>query len=66
MARRTRCVHGVRCHFVGAEPSSATEAPISASSVVLLYVKHPIKASGHDEALSRTLLSGGLGAALVF
>ena len=48
----------------GAEPSSATGAPIS---LVLLYVKHPIGSSAHDEALSGTLLvSSGLGAVLAF
>ena len=49
------------------EPSSATGAPISASSMVLLYVKHPVGASAHDEALSGTLLvSGGLVVVLAF
>jgi len=52
----------------GAKPtSSATRAPISTSSVALLYVKHPLGAGAHNEALSRTLLvCGGLGAVLVF
>ena len=49
----------------GAEPSLTTGGPISVSSVVLLYVKHPVRASAHDEALSGTLLvSGGLGVVL--
>ena len=51
----------------GAEPSSATGAPISTSSVVLIYVKHPIGANAHDEALSGALLvSGGLVMVLAF
>jgi hypothetical protein len=51
----------------GAEPSSATGAPISTSSTVMLYVKHPVGASAHDEALSGTLLvSRGLGVVLAF
>jgi hypothetical protein len=51
----------------GAEPNSATRAPISTSSVVMLYVKHPVGASTHNEALSGTLLvSGGLGTVLAF
>ena len=51
----------------GAELSSATGAPISTISMVLIYVKHLIGGNAHDEALSRTLLvCGGLGAVLVF
>jgi hypothetical protein len=51
----------------GAEPSSATGVPISTRSVVLLYVKHPVRTNAHDEALSGTLLvSGELGTVLAF
>jgi hypothetical protein len=51
----------------GVEPSSTTVAPISTSSTVMLYVKHPIGASAHEEALFGTLLiSSRLGAVLVF
>jgi hypothetical protein len=42
-------------------------SPISAGSLVLLYVKHHVGSSAHDEALSGTLLvNGALGAVLVF
>jgi hypothetical protein len=65
--RQQWCSWGAMPWSGGAEPNSATGAPISASSIVLLYVKHAIGASAHDEALSGTLLiSGGLGAVLVF
>ena len=67
--RRPHGVHGVQCMpwSGGAEPSLTTGGPISVSSVVLLYVKHPVRPSAHDEALSGTLLvSGGLGAVLAF
>jgi hypothetical protein len=65
--RQQWCSRGAMPWSGGAEPNSATGAPISASSVVLLYVKHVVGASAHDEALSGTLLdSGGLGAVLAF